>query len=183
MFLTKDHIDLSFPDIKNYSQVAIESSRNKNNGALAPSSTYVNQSALYKPPLHNLHSASRNDLKIVNQHLDNNSAMYQFKVNQKLAKKVHLNSNMSSVFQAPDYNPSKILKKFDSQYSQAQNVNNLQRKNVRGDQESQSGKQGTNRSQSQARGDVGKTLGSGNIKLKLPKMAKGKGPNVSSSLA
>jgi len=37
MFLTKDHIDLSFPDIKNYSQVAIESSRNKNNGALAPS--------------------------------------------------------------------------------------------------------------------------------------------------
>jgi hypothetical protein len=41
-FLTRDHIDLSFPDIKNNSQVTIESSRNKHNGALAPSSTYVN---------------------------------------------------------------------------------------------------------------------------------------------
>jgi hypothetical protein len=53
-FLTKDHIDLSFPDIKNNSQVTIESSRNRYNGALAPSSTFVNQSAVYKPPLHGL---------------------------------------------------------------------------------------------------------------------------------
>lgn len=65
-FLTKDHIDLSFPDIKNNSQVTIESSRNKHNGALAPSTTFINQSAIYKPPLHNVHSASRNDLKVNN---------------------------------------------------------------------------------------------------------------------
>jgi hypothetical protein len=80
-FLTKDHIDLSFPDIKNNSQVTIESSRNRHNGALAPSSTFVNQSAVYKPPLHGLQSGSKNDMKINNQHLDNNSAAYQFKVN------------------------------------------------------------------------------------------------------
>lgn len=81
LFLTKDHIDLSFPDIKNNSQVTIESSRNKHNGALAPSLTFVNQSANYKPPLHGLQSSSKNDMKVNNQHLDSNSAAYQFKVN------------------------------------------------------------------------------------------------------
>lgn len=81
LFLTKDHIDLSFPDIKNNSQVTIESSRNKHKGALAPSYTFANQSANYKPPLHGLQSSSKNDKKVYNQHLDSNSAAYQFKVN------------------------------------------------------------------------------------------------------
>lgn len=91
-FLTKSHIDLSFPDIRSQSQITIESDPKKSikyvGTALTPSTRQVYQS-VYKPPLHSIQG--RNDLKINNMPLDSNTAMYQFKVNKKLAKKVNIN--------------------------------------------------------------------------------------------
>jgi hypothetical protein len=56
-FLTRSHIDLSFPDIKSYGQVAIESDPKNTvqymGTALTPSTRQVNQS-VYKPPLHSI---------------------------------------------------------------------------------------------------------------------------------
>jgi hypothetical protein len=144
-FNASSQIDLTFPDIKQH--VFIESSRNSAGVSDGKTSKYhtikLNRNSFhFKPPLPGgalptggPSQRYKNESKPQNQ-IPDPSTVQQFKGNMKLRQKYEVQNNLSTIFADPEFDKTKVLRKFENEQTQLVHDKELARNMVKSTSES-----------------------------------------------